>query len=96
MPCTLGYHFLSRRGRMDIVYYIRSCDLLRHFPDDVYMAARLCQWVCDQLELGDGFKHISPGKLVMHISSLHIFRGDYARVRSMIEEWEEPEYGAAV
>lgn len=90
VPCTLGYHFLSRRGRMDIVYYIRSCDLLRHFSDDVYMAARLCQWVCDHLE------HVVPDNLVMHISSLHVFRGDYPMIYKMLEQWEEPEYGAAI
>jgi len=94
VPCTLGYHFLSRFGRMDIVYYIRSCDLLRHFTDDVYMAARLLQWMCYQLNARS--HDIVPGKLVMHISSLHIFRGDYMRVNRMIEEWEEPTYGAAV
>jgi hypothetical protein len=54
------------------------------------MAARLCQWVCDHLE------NIVPGQLVMHISSLHIFRGDYPTVRYLLEEWEEPEYGAAI
>lgn len=72
VPCTLGYHFLIRRGRLKIVYYIRSCDLLRHFKDDVYMACRLNQWVVDQL----GILELKPGNLVMHISSLHVFDGD--------------------
>lgn len=92
VPCTLGYHFLCRRGKLDIVYYIRSCDLLRHFTDDVYMAARLCQWVAERID-------VMPGNLVMYISSLHIFRGDYELVRYKLKQWfdrEEPEYGAAV
>ena len=53
VPCTLGYHFLLRNGRAQIVYYIRSCDLLRHFTDDVYMACRLLQWVVGKLQ-GNG------------------------------------------
>jgi Thymidylate synthase len=80
VPCTLGYHFQMRLGRLDIVYFMRSCDFVRHFRDDVYMAARLCQWVADQI---DG---VFPGNLVMHISSLHIFRGDVARLQRILDE----------
>lgn len=50
IPCTLGYHFLLREGKLHITYFIRSCDYLRHFRDDVYLAGRLCQWVLQQLK----------------------------------------------
>lgn len=69
VPCTLGYHFLQREGVMDITYYIRSCDFMRHWRDDIYMAGRLLQWVAE----GVG---AVPGKLLMNIASLHIFEGD--------------------
>lgn len=49
VPCTLGYHFIIRNGVLDISYFMRSTDLLRHFQDDVYLAVRLAQWVVDQL-----------------------------------------------
>lgn len=45
VPCTLGYHFLLRGSRLNVYYFIRSCDFIRHFPNDVYLAARLCQWM---------------------------------------------------
>jgi hypothetical protein len=45
VPCTLGYHFLLRGGRLNVYYFIRSCDFFRHFANDVYLAARLCQWM---------------------------------------------------
>lgn len=45
VPCTLGYHFLLRNGRLNCYYFIRSCDFIRHFANDVYLAARLCQWM---------------------------------------------------
>lgn len=91
VPCTLGYHFMVRNGKLSCRYYMRSCDLIRHFPDDVYMAGRLMQWVCGQVNAeryGDtratdgspedppGFQAIEPGNLVMHIASLHAFTGD--------------------
>jgi len=66
VPCTLGYHFYNVRGKLDCHYYIRSCDYLRHFRDDVYLASRLTQYVGQTTG-------IPPGKLYMHITSLHVF-----------------------
>ena len=96
VPCTLGYHFLNRGGRMEIVYYIRSCDLLRHFTDDVYMACRLLQWVVGKLQ-GNGID-VKASSLIMHISSLHVFRGDYPRLEQMIANYEEEpiNYGTGI
>ena len=74
VPCTLGYHFMIRDGWLDITYYMRSCDFLRHFPDDVYMACRLAQEVAGHVWLRSHEK-VTARKLMMHISSLHIFRG---------------------
>lgn len=80
VPCSLGYHFLIRGGQLHCWYSMRSCDLLRHFPDDVYMAGRLVQWVCDQLNDPAGLDEerpiLLPGILNMTISSLHTFETD--------------------
>jgi hypothetical protein len=73
VPCTLGYHFLIRNNRLKIVYYIRSCDFLRHFRDDVYMAGRLGQWVANRVG-------VETSRLVMHISSLHVFSIERGRL----------------
>lgn len=107
VPCTLGYHFLFRPGFFpgeyfgQIVYYIRSCDLLRHFTDDVYMACRLLQHVVGMLQENGINAH---GRLlVMHISSLHTFEGDDPRIMHTLgvkpkptEEEDDDIYGAAV
>lgn len=80
VPCTLGYHFMVREGALNITYFIRSCDALRHWPDDVYMAGRLAQWVADRLDTEPTGLRFKPGKLIMHIGSLHIFEGDLPRL----------------
>lgn len=49
VPCTLGYHFILRNGFFHSTYYIRSCDFVRHFRDDLYLSLRLHLWVLDQL-----------------------------------------------
>lgn len=81
VPCTLGYHFMVRNNKMSCRYYMRSCDLVRHFADDVYMASRLTQWVCDEVNdrwetLDEEAEYIHPDRLMMYISSLHAFVGD--------------------
>jgi thymidylate synthase len=75
VPCTLGYQFLVRERKVHVTYLIRSCDFLRHFPDDVYMAGRLLQWVTEHL---DGF---GVGTLTMWMGSFHIFEGDVPMLR---------------
>lgn len=93
VPCTLGYHFMIRGGRLSCRYYMRSCDLIRHFTDDVYLAARLMQWMCEQIieesQVTSPFNlaitDLQPGKLHMYIASLHAFTGDSYKLNQMIE-----------
>jgi hypothetical protein len=95
VPCTLGYHFMLRDGKLNCNYVIRSCDFLRYLRDDLYMAARLTQWVLDTLvprrmgEYADErdraadhpWARVEYGKVRMSIFSLHIFEGDLPKMR---------------
>lgn len=89
VPCTLGYHFMMRGNLLTCRYYMRSCDIIRHFPDDVYMAARLTQWIAD--EVNDIWEtkdmqfdsYMYPGQLRMYISSLHAFVGDQHKLQQI-------------
>lgn len=77
-PCTIGYHFLMRDGKLDINYHIRSCDFVRHFRDDLYLTARLLLWMIDTCRTcNPEWNDVRPGMFVMQIGSLHIFRNDY-------------------
>jgi hypothetical protein len=102
VPCTLGYHFMQRGGLLSCRYYIRSVDAYRHLSNDVYFAALLMQWVCDEIERRTSGAYIplklKPGKLVMHIGSLHTFTGDYAKVRDRIKsvQDEDGDWGVPV
>ena len=75
VPCTIGYHFMRRGNYLHIVYYIRSCDYLRHFRDDIYMACRKLMWVLETLKERDPerWEDVVPGYYAMHITSLHCF-----------------------
>jgi hypothetical protein len=88
VPCTLGYLFMIREGKLHVTYNIRACDFMRHFRDDVYMAVRLGQWVLEHFMYGAFLADIhegdiTMGDLTMHISSFHIFEGDRAMVEHL-------------
>lgn len=71
VPCTLGWHFIVRKGRMDCFYPMRSCDVARHLHNDLYLANRLVLWIIEQTELD-----VRPGVLHFHATSLHAFKQD--------------------
>lgn len=83
VPCSLGYHFIMRDNRLHVVYYLRSCDFVKHFRDDVYLTVRLLLWVLQQCRLAaphEPWDMIAPGTLTMHMTSLHLFKGDYKKL----------------
>lgn len=75
VPCTIGYHFMRRGDYFHIAYFIRSCDIIRHFRDDIYLACRKLHWVLDHLKERnpDQWGSVVPGYYSMHIISLHCF-----------------------
>lgn len=78
-PCTLGYQFIVREQRLHCYYPMRSCDLMRHYRDDVYLAVRLMLWVideCREREDGTFWDNVRVGSLTMHMTSLHCFIND--------------------
>lgn len=85
VPCSLGYHFIIREGYLHMNYYIRSCDFIRHFNDDIYLACRLNLWIADRLNrsLRDELssKIIIPGIFNMYITSLHCFFKERERLK---------------
>jgi len=79
IPCTLHYHFLMRHNKLHLWYAIRSCDAVRHFRDDVYMAGRLMQWVLEELwsrEKNSLWLDVHPGELRFTAYSFHVHRAD--------------------
>lgn len=82
VPCTIGYQFLIRDNLLYTNYYIRSCDFVRHFHNDVYLAARLGQWMVTHLI--DVYPYLNPGNLTMFIASLHSFAGDRRKLQEII------------
>lgn len=77
-PCTLGYQFIRRGQVMSIYYPLRSCDFIRHFRDDAYLAVRLLEWMIGELQSlsPEEWQDVRAGDLSMHCTSLHVFAND--------------------
>ena len=82
VPCTLGYHWIVRDGKINTFYPIRSCDYYRHFRDDIYLTIRLTLWLLERLREvgGDYWRSVGIGSYSMWIGSLHMFRNDYIKL----------------
>jgi len=76
--CTLGYQIIVRDGRAHIWYPLRSCDFIRHFRDDCYLAIRLLFWIMEKCvqQNPKAWAGIVPGSFSFHATSLHIFEND--------------------
>ena len=81
-PCTLGYQFIRRDDQLHVYYPLRSCDLIRHWPDDCYLTVRLLIWVIEQCRHLDSsnWDHVRPGSYSMHCTSLHVFENDIVQI----------------
>lgn len=78
VPCSLGYHFIMRDGFLHCNYYLRSCDFVRHFRDDIYLTVRLMLWILQECGKKNSiWKTVKPGLLTIHITSFHLFKADY-------------------
>lgn len=73
VPCSLGYNFQFRDGKLNIHYVMRSCDFSTHFKNDVYLAIKLLEYVAKEagLEVGN-FTH--------SMFSLHVYKKDVEKV----------------
>jgi thymidylate synthase len=69
VPCSLGYLFQLRGGKLHMTYLMRSCDWATHFQNDVYLAVRMLNHVAHSAG-------VKPGNFTHFIGSFHIYRKD--------------------
>jgi len=67
IPCSMYYQFMVRRGKLDIIYNMRSSDFDTHFKNDIWLADELRKYVAS-------FLGIEVGLLYMNVGSLHRYK----------------------
>ena len=73
VPCSLGYGIQVREGKLNMHYVMRSCDFSTHFPNDVYLAIKLLEYVAE-------ITGYEVGSFTHTIFSLHVYRKDLKEV----------------
>ena len=76
VPCSLGYQFMLREGRLHLHYVMRSCDFIKHFKKDVVLALKLQEYVVNHINEHMGMQLVSMGTFTHTIFSLHAFEKD--------------------
>lgn len=72
-PCSLGYHFMFRQGKLNMTYLLRSSDYFEHLRYDLYLANRLQCHVAEAVG-------VEPGNFCHWVGSLHCFISDVSGV----------------
>lgn len=73
VPCSLGYHFMNRDGKLNLTYMMRSCDFHTHYANDVALATIMLHYVARQADL-------QVGTFTHYTASLHVYAKDVADV----------------
>lgn len=69
VPCSIYYQFLIRNGKLNLIYNIRSNDLMQHWCWDVYLAIKLQEYIADKIGREKGW-------FMQQIGSLHSYQKD--------------------
>lgn len=73
IPCSMFYQFLVRPSKgvdkLNMIYVMRSSDLLTHFVNDVYLALRMQEHIAKEAGL-------EVGTFTMFVSSFHAYYKD--------------------
>lgn len=69
VPCSIGFHFLVRNGKLNLVYYMRSLEVSLCLGNDMYTSTRL-------LETMAGWLDLEVGSVTFMVGSLHYFEED--------------------
>jgi hypothetical protein len=66
IPCSMYYQMMIREGALDLIYTMRSCDFLVHFPIDIILAIKLQCFIAIALQ-------VNVGTFTYFTGSLHAY-----------------------
>tara|TARA_R110001632_G_scaffold99363_2_gene206115 strand:+ start:1522 stop:2277 length:756 start_codon:yes stop_codon:yes gene_type:complete len=81
VPCSFGWHFLYRNGKLHCSYHMRACDAVRHLHNDLYFANCLAIWMNEACGLD-----AEIGDLHFTSTSLHCFLNEKYSINKLIRK----------
>jgi len=75
IPCSMYYQFMIRRGKLDVIYNMRSSDFDTHFKNDIWLADELRKYIANEIEREVGIFHMNVGSLhrYKNYTKKHVF-----------------------
>jgi len=73
VPCSLGWHFILRNGKLHITYTMRSCDFINHWANDCWLTIVLLKYVAKEA-------NYEVGQFCQFINSFHVYEQDVSEV----------------
>jgi thymidylate synthase len=82
IPCTCTLQFLIRRNQLDLIVYMRSNDIIKGLPHDIFCFTMLQEIAARTLSVQLGvYKHC--------VGSLHLYETDSTKAKSFLDEgWQ--------
>lgn len=79
VPCTLTLQFAIRNGLLDMITFMRSNDIFKGLPHDIFCFTMLQEMIAAQLGIGLGMYTHTVG-------SLHMYDTDSEKVQEFLDE----------
>jgi len=75
IPCSMYYQFMVRRGKLDVIYNMRSSDYDTHFLNDIWLADELRNYIAKAIGIKPGIFHMNVGSLhrYKNYTTKHVF-----------------------
>ena len=83
VPCTCTFQFLIRNGKLNMITYMRSNDLYRGLPHDVFCFTMIQELLSRSLGVG-------LGNYIHNVGSLHIYNRDKEKMGEYLDEGWQP------
>jgi thymidylate synthase len=82
IPCTCTLQLLVRGGKLDLIVYMRSNDVIKGLPHDIFCFTMLQEIAARRLSL-------EPGSYKHCVGSLHLYSSDDEKAKSFLGEgWQ--------
>lgn len=79
LPCTIGLQFFVRREALDLYVFMRSNDVFRGLPHDLFCFTMIQELMASLLKL-------KTGEYVHFASSLHLYNNDFDNAKMYVNE----------
>lgn len=73
VPCSIGYWFANRDGKLMMTYLQRSADIITHLENDQFLSHKLQRHIAERAGL-------EVGRFTHWIGSLHAYKKDLADI----------------